>query len=261
MCFLSYTSFLSKGLFINYVIFFWDHSRPLPPPLSSCVRFWHTPPYPLPDGRENYISMIGFFLRQTLTAHGDFSSGSNFWCLWGEWFDFHCYISMVRVSYSAVSVFSLLPPASSSSSVIFCQTPSHPSVIWCHLLAYPLYPLIGWCNLWTAPNILAWASPILSIALFPYLTLKYCSLNHSSYPFQPLPWDSNILGLALKFFPDPPTFFQNRTGTILHCPIIHSSWVWLIFKFRHPSYPSGHPSTNTIKKSIRETHSHSKRLL
>ena len=68
-------------------------------------------------------------------------------------------------------------------------------------------------------NILAWASPILSIALFPYLTLKYCSLNHSSYPFQPLPWDSNILGLALKFFPDPPTFFQNRTGTLLYCII------------------------------------------
>ena len=60
-----------------------------------------------------------------------------------------CYIS--KVSYSAVRFFSLIPPASLSSSVIFWQTPSHPSVILCHLLAYPPYPLIGWRNLWTAP--------------------------------------------------------------------------------------------------------------
>ena len=115
---------MCKGLFINYVIFF----APFQTTTSPFVIFWHTPPYPLPDDviyeRENDISMIDFFVRRTLTAYVYFSSWSNFWCLWGEWFDFHCYISMVRVSYSAVSVFSLLPPASSSSSVIFCQTPS-----------------------------------------------------------------------------------------------------------------------------------------
>ena len=131
---------MCKWLFINYVIFF----APFQTTTSPFVIFWHTPPYPLPDDviyeRENDISMIDFFVRRTLTAHGYFSSGSNFWCLWGKWFYFHCYISMVRVSYSAVSVFSLLPPASSSSSVIFCQTPSHPSVILCHLLAYPPVP-------------------------------------------------------------------------------------------------------------------------
>ena len=123
---------------------FLDHSRPLPSPLSSCVIFWHTPTYPPTRWRNlwmgNDISMIDYFVRRTLTAHGYFSSWSNFWCFWGERFDFHCYISMVRVSYSAVIVFSFLPPASSSSSVIFCQTPSHPSVILCHLLAYPPVP-------------------------------------------------------------------------------------------------------------------------
>ena len=61
----------------------------------------------------------------------------------GLFINYVTFFWMVRVSYSAVSVFSLLPPASSSSSVIFCQTPSHPSVILCHLLAYPPYPLIG----------------------------------------------------------------------------------------------------------------------
>ena len=40
------------------------------------------------------------------------------------WLD--CYISVVRVLYSGVSVFSLLTPASSSLSVIFCKTPSPP---------------------------------------------------------------------------------------------------------------------------------------
>ena len=29
----------TQGLFINYVIFFLDHSSPLPPPLSLCVIF------------------------------------------------------------------------------------------------------------------------------------------------------------------------------------------------------------------------------
>ena len=64
--------------------------------------------------------MIDFFVRRTLTAHGYFSSGSNFWCLLGEWFDFHHYISMIRVSYIA--------------------TPCLIIVI-CHLLLDPLQPL------------------------------------------------------------------------------------------------------------------------
>ena len=56
----------------------------------------------------------------------------------GEWLDFHCYISMVRVSYSAVSVslfyplphhrhlssFARPPPPPLSSFVIFWLTPN-----------------------------------------------------------------------------------------------------------------------------------------
>ena len=52
-----------------------------------------------------------------------------FWCHWGEWFDIHCYIS-----YSSVSVYLIIGI--------------------CHLLPNPLpmYSLIGWHNLWTAPQ-------------------------------------------------------------------------------------------------------------
>ena len=107
---------------------FLDHSRPIPSPLSSCVIFWHTPTSPPTRWRNlwigNAISMIDYFVRHTLAAHGYFSYWSNFWCFCGEKFDFHYYISMVRVSYSAVIVFSFQPPASSSSSVICCYTPS-----------------------------------------------------------------------------------------------------------------------------------------
>ena len=57
---------------------------------------------PLPPTRwrnlwmGNDISMIDYFVRRTLTSHGYFSSWSNFLCFWGERFDFHCYVSMVK---------------------------------------------------------------------------------------------------------------------------------------------------------------------
>ena len=109
---------------------FSDLSRPLPSPLSSCVIFWPTPPTPQPDDviyeRANDTSMKDYFVRRTLTTHGYFWSWSHFWCIWGEWFDFHSSIAMVSVSCGAVSVFFLLPPAPSLSSVIFCQTPFPP---------------------------------------------------------------------------------------------------------------------------------------
>ena len=139
---------------------FLDHSRPLPSPLSSCVIFWHTPTYPPTRWRNlwmgNDISMIDYFVRHTLTAHGYFSSWSNFWCFWGERFDFLCYISMVRVSYSAVIVFFFLPlphhhylspfarppPSPLSSFVIFWLTPPYP---WLDDVIYE-QPLMGLVN-------------------------------------------------------------------------------------------------------------------
>ena len=74
---------------------FWTFPDPYLP-LRHLVSSFDIPPRTfLPDDviyeRENDISMTDFFVRRTLTAHGYFSSGSNFWCLWGEWFDFHCY--------------------------------------------------------------------------------------------------------------------------------------------------------------------------
>ena len=149
----------SIGLFLNYVIFSAPF-QPLVPPLSSLVIFWYTHTC-LPirwrylwTGKWHVNDRL--FLRRTLTAHGYISSVSNFWCFWGEWFDFHSNISMVRVSYSAVSVFFLLPPASSLSSVIFCWTPSPPLSSFVIFWLTPPYPLIGWRNLWTAPYVLEW---------------------------------------------------------------------------------------------------------
>ena len=53
---------------------FLDHSRPLPPPLPSCVIFLRTPPCPLPDDViyewQNDISIIDYLVRRTPTAHG-----------------------------------------------------------------------------------------------------------------------------------------------------------------------------------------------
>ena len=70
-----------------------------------------------------------------------------------EWFHFHCYIPMVRVSYSAVSVFSLLPPC---LIIVICHLLPDPLPPLRHLVVSfdlsPPYPLIGWRNLWTAPK-------------------------------------------------------------------------------------------------------------
>ena len=65
-------------------LFFFDYSKPLPPPpLCRLVSSFDIAlPYPLPDDiiyeRENDISIIDYFVRRTLTAHGYFSSGINF---------------------------------------------------------------------------------------------------------------------------------------------------------------------------------------
>ena len=129
---------MCKWLFINYVIFF----APFQTTTSPFVIFWHTPPYPLPDDviyeRENDISMILFCKTQPYCLCIFFILEQFLMPVRGMvWLD--CYISMVRVLYSGVSAFSLLTPASSSLSVIFCKTPP-PSVILCHLLAYPPVP-------------------------------------------------------------------------------------------------------------------------
>ena len=135
---------------------FLDHSRPLPSPLSSCVIFWHTPTYPPTRWRNlwmgNDISMIDYFVRRTLTPHGYFSSWSNFWCFWGERFDFLCYISMVRVSYSAVIVFFFLPLPHHHYLSPFARPPPSPLSSFVIFWLTPPYPLIGWRNLWTAPK-------------------------------------------------------------------------------------------------------------
>ena len=75
-------------------------------PLGAIHKLWH-----LSSGHSRNYEWENDKLMINFVVKGYFSSGSNFWCLWGEWFDFHCYISMVRISYSAVSVYSLLPPA------------------------------------------------------------------------------------------------------------------------------------------------------
>ena len=170
-----------------------DHSRPLPSPLSSCVIFWHTPTYPPTRWRNlwmgNDISMIDYFVRRTITIHGYFSSWSNCWCFWGERVDFHCYISMVRVSYSVVIVFSFFhlssfvrpPPSPLSSFVIFWPPP------WVDDVIYE-QPHIPWKTENHLPDLLCQVA---------YETVWYYSSTElTSNPFTVLA----ILQLILKYF-------------------------------------------------------------
>ena len=92
---------------------------------------------------------------------------------------------MVRVSCSVVSVFSLLPPVSSLSSVIFCQTPSPPPLSsFCHLLDDGIYeqPLIVGAN--NCAVIILTHCCVNSHKLSCFSLLKFLSLEHLS-PWHP----------------------------------------------------------------------------
>ena len=133
---------------MNYVIFFWTIPDPYPPLCHLVSSFDIPPPTPLPDDviyeQENDMSMINYFVRRTLTAHCPWLS-----FIWEQFLMPHCYISMVRVSYSSVSAFSLLPLASLLSCHLL-PDPLPPSVIFCPLLAYSPYvtaPYVRFLNL------------------------------------------------------------------------------------------------------------------
>ena len=121
---------MCKWLFINYVIFF----APFQTTTSPFVIFWHTPPYPLPDDviyeRENDISMIDFFVRRTLTAYVYFSSWSNFWCLWGEWFDLIATFPWLECFIVVWVLFLFLPLPHHRYLSSFARPPP-----FCHLLS------------------------------------------------------------------------------------------------------------------------------